>query len=75
MSKVAIEIDGVRWGLNISPQSAMNLVEALNGVWVAAARHKRGECFLGDVAKARDAAKSVIVSMTVEIFRSARKAA
>lgn len=73
MSRVNIEIDGVRWGLNISPQSAMSLVEALNGVWVASARHKRGECFLGDVAKARDAAKSAIVDMAVEIFRSARK--
>lgn len=75
MSRVSIEIDGVKWGLNISPDSAMKLIGALNAVWVTSARHKRGECDLGDVANARDLAKSAIVDMAVEIFRSARKAA
>lgn len=75
MSKVSIEIDGVRWGLNISPDSATKLIGALNAVWITSARHKRGECGFGDVANARDLAKTAIVEMAVEIFRSARKAA
>jgi hypothetical protein len=75
MSKVSIEINGLRFGLRISPELAFQLVEALQGVWVASAKHRRGECFLGDVAIARDVAKSVITSMTSEIFRSARKSA
>ena len=75
MSKVSIEINGMKFGLRISPEIAMQLVEALQGVWAASTQYQRGTVDLGDVAKAREAAKGVVTNMVLEIFRSARKAA
>lgn len=74
MSKVSIEIDGLRFGLRISSEMALKLVEALQGIWLAASRYEHGGN-LGDVAVARNAAQAVVAQLTVEIFRSARKSA
>ena len=67
MSKVFIEIEGVRYGLRISPAIALELVEALQGVWVSSSSGR-----LSDVRKAREGCQHVISRLTLGIFRSAR---
>jgi hypothetical protein len=39
MSKVAIEINGVRYGLKIPEAQALKLVETLQGYWVGVRHH------------------------------------
>jgi hypothetical protein len=36
--KVFIEINGVKWGLQIKPDHAVKLVDALNRYWIATRR-------------------------------------
>lgn len=74
MSKVTIEINGLKFGLKITPDSALKLVEALQVIWLASSRYGNGGN-LGEVAVARNAAQAVITQMTVEIYRSVRKSA
>jgi hypothetical protein len=55
VSRVSIEIDGVRWGLRIPPRLAMQLVEALQGLWVAESRDAGMSNALDLCEKAHDA--------------------
>lgn len=72
MSRVSIEIDGVKWGLNISPEHTIDLIQALNAVVVQA---KRGSVTAPDAVEARNNARDAFGRIITEITFAARKSA
>lgn len=69
VSKVSIEIDGLKFGLRIPSELALQLVGALQAVWVAA-RHRREEVPLATSrAAARDAFENILWHISTEAQR------
>jgi len=71
VSKVSIEIDGLKFNLRISSNLALMLVEALQEVWVAAPKDSPN----GELVDARMGARDVFSRVLDEITFTSRKAA
>lgn len=69
MSKVSIEINGLKFGLDIDPELALELVQAMQTMWVASASMGA----LAPVVEARTGARKAFEAIALDIFRRARK--
>jgi hypothetical protein len=71
--KVAIEINGIKFGLRITPEAATRLVEALHAVWVSAASTAGPSS--ETACRARNHARDVFSELVSEVTFAARKSA
>lgn len=69
--KVAIEINGIKFGLRITPEAASRLVEALHAVWVSAASTAGPTS--ETACRARNHARDVFGEVITEVTFSAKK--
>lgn len=71
MSRVAIEIDGLRLGMNISAERMSDLIQTLHTVAVESQRDARSN----KASDARNAAREAFENMLSEISFASRKSA
>jgi len=71
MSRVSIEIDGVKWGMNISVERMVDLISTLHTVAVESQKDARSN----RASDARGAAREAFEKMLSEISFASRKSA
>ena len=71
MSRVKVSIDDVTWGLNISPEHTIDLIQALNAVAIESRRDARSAKASAKRNEARTAFENIVSAISFDAKKTA----